>query len=74
MFKQFEAMFGAVDAPDPHEVAQAIARLIAQPKGTRPERTVVGASFGSDQVNEQTARIQANVIEGLGLTHLAKVA
>ena len=74
MFKQFEAMFGAADAPDPHDVAEAIARLIEQPKGTRPERTVVGAAFGSDQVNEQTARVQANVIEGLGLAHLGRVA
>jgi NAD(P)-dependent dehydrogenase (short-subunit alcohol dehydrogenase family) len=74
MFRHFMATFQAPDAPNPHEVAEAIARLVAQPKGSRPARTVVGAAFGSDVVNEQTARIQANVVEALGLGHLAKVA
>jgi len=47
---------------------------VAQPKGSRPARTVVGAAFGSDAVNEQTAPVQAHVVEALGLGHLAKVA
>jgi len=74
MFKHFMTTFQAADAPNPHEVAEAVARLVAQPKGSRPVRTVVGAAFGSDTVNEQTASIQAHVIEALGLGHLAKVA
>ena len=74
MFKHFMATFQAADAPNPHDVAEAIAKLVAQPKGSRPARTVVGAAFGSDTVNEQTAPVQAHVVEALGLGHLAKVA
>ena len=74
MFKHFMAMFQGTQAPNPHDVAEAIAGLVAQPKGHRPARTVVGAPFGSDTVNAQTAPVQAHVVEALGLGHLAKVA
>jgi NAD(P)-dependent dehydrogenase (short-subunit alcohol dehydrogenase family) len=73
MFKHFMTMFQAPDAPNPHDVAEAIAKLVAAPKGSRPARTVVGAAFGSDTVNEQTAPVQAHVVEALGLGHLAKI-
>jgi NAD(P)-dependent dehydrogenase (short-subunit alcohol dehydrogenase family) len=74
MFKHFMTTFQAADAPNPHDVAEVIAKLVAQPKGSRPARTVVGAAFGSDTVNAQTAPVQAHVVEALGLGHLAKVA
>lgn len=74
MFKHFTSVFESPDAPNPHDVAEAIVKLIGLPKGTRPARTIVGAAFGSDAVNEQTAPVQANVIETLGLGHLAEVA
>jgi NADP-dependent 3-hydroxy acid dehydrogenase YdfG len=74
MFKHFTTVFQAPDAPNPHDVAEAIAKLVAQPKGSRSARTVVGSAFGSDAVNEQTAPVQAHVVEALGLGHLAKVA
>jgi NAD(P)-dependent dehydrogenase (short-subunit alcohol dehydrogenase family) len=74
MFKHFMTTFQAADAPNPHDVAEAIAKLMAQPKGSRPARTVVGAAFGSDIVNTQTAPVQAHVVEALGLSHLAKIA
>jgi NAD(P)-dependent dehydrogenase (short-subunit alcohol dehydrogenase family) len=74
MFKHFMTTFQAADAPNPHDVAEAIAKLVAQPKGSRPARTVVGAAFGSDTLNAQTAPVQAHVVEALGLGHLAKVA
>ena len=74
MFQHFMTTFQAPNAPNPHDVAEAIAKLVAQPKGSRPARTVVGAAFGSDIVNEQTAPVQAHVVEALGLSHLAKVA
>jgi NAD(P)-dependent dehydrogenase (short-subunit alcohol dehydrogenase family) len=74
MFKHFMTTFQSADAPNPHDVAEAIAKLVALPKGSRPARTVVGAPFGSDTVNEQTAPVQAHVVEALGLSHLAKVA
>ncbi len=74
MFKNFMTMFQAADAPNPHDVAEAIAKLVAQPKGSRRARTVVGTAFGSDTVNEHTAPVQTHVVEALGLGHLAKVA
>jgi NAD(P)-dependent dehydrogenase (short-subunit alcohol dehydrogenase family) len=74
MFKHFMTTFRAVNAPNPHDVAEAIASLVAQPKGRRPARTVVGAAFGADAVNAQTAPVQAQVIEALGLGHLGKLA
>ena len=74
MFKRFMTTFRALDAPNPHDVAEAIASLVAQPKGGRPARTVVGPAFGADTVNAQAAPVQAQVIEALGLGHLAKLA
>ncbi|MBI3902442.1 MAG: SDR family oxidoreductase [Nitrosomonadales bacterium] len=74
MFQHFTTMFSAVDAPNPHDVAEAIAKLVAQPKGTRPARTVVGADFGSTAINRQTEPLQAGVVEALGLGRLATVA
>ena len=73
MFNHFMTLFKATDAPNPHDVGQAIAQLVAQPKGQRPARTVVGADFGSAMVNKQTEPVQAGVVKALGLDHLAAV-
>jgi len=70
MFKQFMSMFESADSPNPHDVAEAIVRLIDAPKGNRPARTVVGTSFGADTVNDATAPVQAGTVEALGLDHL----
>jgi hypothetical protein len=64
-------MFASANAPDPHDVAAAIAKLIASPKGARPARVVVGQAFGADVVNEAVGPIQQQVIETLGLGPLA---
>ena len=74
MFKSLASTFESKDAPNPHDVAEAVAKLIAQSKGSRPARTVVGAAFGSDKANEDVAPLQAKVVEALGLSHLEKVA
>ena len=74
MFKAFMSKFEGKDAPNPHDVAEAIAKLVGQSKGSRATRTVVGASFGSDKANEDVAPVQAKVVEYLGLGHLEKVA
>ena len=73
MFGHFMSVFQSANAPDPHDVAEAIRELIAMPKGRRPARTVVGTAFGSDTVNAQTAPVQAHVLESLGLAHLANI-
>jgi NAD(P)-dependent dehydrogenase (short-subunit alcohol dehydrogenase family) len=72
MLAQFIRSFQGANAPNPHDVAEAIADLIAQPRG-RPIRTVVGPPFGADAVNAQTAPVQGRVVEALGLGMLAKV-
>ena len=58
------------NAPNPHEVAEAIAALISQPKGTRPARTVVGNGFGADVINRDNALVQAQTVAALGLAQL----
>ena len=74
MFKAFISRFEGKDAPNPHDVAEAIAELVGQSKGSRAARTVVGASFGSDKANEDVAPLQAKVVEFLGLRHLETIA
>ncbi|NKB50237.1 MAG: SDR family NAD(P)-dependent oxidoreductase [Alphaproteobacteria bacterium] len=73
LFEHFSTMFAAADGPNPHDVADAIAGLVAQAKGTRPVRTVVGDSFGADTVNTATAPVQAGVVDALGLGHLETI-
>ena len=75
MFATFTEMFSSPAAPDPHDVATAIAALIDRPKGERPARTVVGEPFGSEAANTATSPVQRGVIEslGLGLGHLASL-
>jgi len=68
------SMFEGKDAPNPHDIAEAIAKLVGQSKGSRATRTVVGAAFGSDKANEEIAPVQSNVVEALGLSYLEKIA
>ena len=74
MFKSFTSRFASEDAPNPHDVAEAIAKLVGQSKGSRAARTVVGAAFGSDKANEDVAPVQAKAVEALGLSHLERIA
>ena len=73
MLQQFSTMLSGSDAPNPHDIAEAVATLIAAPKGARPARTVVGAGYGADAVNDATEPIQASTVEALGLGRLATV-
>ena len=73
MFQQFTDMLSKPEAPDLHDIAEVIARLIDTPKGERPARTVVGASYGADTVNDATEPVQAATVEAFGLGHLATV-
>jgi len=74
MVTSLTATFEGNDAPNPHDVAEAIVKLVGQAKGSRAVRTVVGAPYGSDKANEDVAPVQAKVVEALGLSHLEKVA
>lgn len=70
--KNVAASFNGPDAPDPHEVAEALVRLVAQPHGSRPARVVVGAPYGADLVNTQSEAVQTQLLEALGLSFLAQ--
>ena len=73
MFETFMGMFASADAPNPHDVGEAIAMLVATRRGERPERVVVGHAFGSDAINAAVAPVQRQVVDGLGLGALATV-
>lgn len=73
IFQNLASMLSGPDAPDNHDIAEAIAKLIVTPKGARAARTVVGASYGADAVNDATEPVQAGTIEALGLSHLAVI-
>ena len=70
MFQHFMALFESAEAPNPHDIGAAISALIDTPKGERPARTVVGASFGADIVNDAVAPVQSHTIKAIGLDHL----
>jgi short-subunit dehydrogenase len=74
MVKSLTSTLEGKDGPNPHEVAEAIVRLVGQAKGSRAARTVVGASFGSDKANEGVAPLQAKAVQALGLSRLEKIA
>jgi NADP-dependent 3-hydroxy acid dehydrogenase YdfG len=74
LVKSLTSSFEGKDAPNPHDVAEVIAKLVGQSKGSRAARTVVGAAFGSDKANDDVAPVQAKLVEALGLSHLEKVA
>jgi NAD(P)-dependent dehydrogenase (short-subunit alcohol dehydrogenase family) len=65
-------LFQSANAPNPHDVAETITRIVEQPQGSRPARAVVGQSFGADAINAQTASAQAQLLEGFGLGQLAE--
>ena len=74
MFKTFMSMFQGKDAPNPHDIAEAVAKLVGQAKGSRAVRTVVGTAFGADKINADVAPVQKAVVGGLGLAHLEELA
>ena len=65
--------FGTDRSPDPHDVAVAIADLVAQSAGSRPDRVIVGPPYGADAINAHTGAVQAQVLEAMGLTWLTRL-
>jgi NAD(P)-dependent dehydrogenase (short-subunit alcohol dehydrogenase family) len=66
-----QGVFGGVDAPDPHDVAEALVKLVDTPAGQRPERVVVGNPFGASDVNAVVKPIQGQLVESIGMSGLA---
>lgn len=65
-----QGVFSAADAPDPHDVANALVQVIATPAGQRAARVVVGNPFGAADVNAVVKPIQAQLVEGIGMAGL----
>lgn len=76
MWSGFAAMMEAA-APDPQEVVDTVVRLMEMPAGTRPLRTVVDPLTGGAApraVNEATERVQAELLDSVGMGALRSVA
>lgn len=68
-----EGIFSSANAPNPHDVAQTIVELLDTPPVQRPDPVVVGDAFGADVANSAHEPLQAQLVAGFGLTHLAKL-
>jgi NADP-dependent 3-hydroxy acid dehydrogenase YdfG len=73
-FAQFlQGVFSGANAPNSHDVAKALAELIATSDGKRPDRLVVGAGYGADAVNAAVQPIQSQMISGIGFDKLQEL-
>lgn len=74
MFEDNDAMLTGPDAPDPQDVADAIARLVATPAGARPLRTLVGGPMTQlvEPINATTAAVQEQLLGFVGLADLTR--
>jgi len=60
-------MLQSEDAPDPQWVVDAYLKLAELPFGSRPTRTVVGITWGVDEINQLTQPIQDRVLQEMQL-------
>ncbi len=71
----FEEMFSGDTAPDPQEVADAIAKLVATPAGQRPLRTLVGQDAqAATTLNQVAEQAQEVLMEMVGLSDLMSMS
>lgn len=67
MMESFSQMLQSENAPDPQWVVDAYVNLAELPFGSRPTRTVVGMTWGTDKINELTQPIQDNILKEMQL-------
>jgi len=67
MGEQFAKMLKSEGAPDPQWVVDAYLALAEMPAGKRPMRTVVGITWGVDEMNRLTQPIQDKILEEMKL-------
>ena len=67
MGENFAQMLQSENAPDPQWVVDAYLKLVEMPAGKRPTRTVVGITWGVDEINELTQSIQDRVLKEMQL-------
>lgn len=63
----FAAMLSGDGAPDPQLVVDAYLALANAPAGTRATRTVVGLTWGVDEINAHTQPLQDNILREMQL-------
>jgi NAD(P)-dependent dehydrogenase (short-subunit alcohol dehydrogenase family) len=63
MGAQFAQMLQSEGAPDPQLVVDAYLTLAEMPAGKRPIRTVVGITWGVDEMNRLTQPIQDKILK-----------
>src|SRR6056297_1973128 len=62
MISGFAEMLNDEDAPDPQLVVDAYLKLADAPTGKRPVRTVVGVTWGVDEMNALTQPLQDRIL------------
>lgn len=67
MGESFAQMLSSEGAPDPKWVVDAYLELAELPFGSRPTRTVVGITWGVDEINALTQSIQDRVLKEMQL-------
>ena len=67
MGENFSKMLTSEGAPDPQWVVDAYLKLADMPSGKRPTRTVVGITWGVDEINTLTQSIQDRVLKEMQL-------
>lgn len=67
MIEEFTRMLQSDDAPDPQLVVDAYLQLADTPAGERPTRTVVGITWGVDEINAYTQPRQDGLLKEMQL-------
>ncbi len=67
MGENFAQMLQSENAPNPQWVVDAYLKLADLPFGSRPTRTVVGITWGTDEINTLTQPIQDSILKEMQL-------
>ena len=70
MGESFSQMLQSDDAPDPQWVVDAYVKLADMSFGKRPTRTVVGITWGVDEINQLTQPVQDRVLKEMQLENI----
>jgi NAD(P)-dependent dehydrogenase (short-subunit alcohol dehydrogenase family) len=70
MIEGFAGMLASADAPDPQLVVNAYLALADAPAGKRPVRTVVGITWGVDELNALTQPLQDKILQQMQLENV----
>jgi NADP-dependent 3-hydroxy acid dehydrogenase YdfG len=63
-------VFAGAGAPDSHDIAKELVKLIETPAGKRPARALVGAGYGAEAVNAAVEPIQSGMVDAIGFGKL----